>query len=111
MIDERHCDLTVLPVSSSETVGDHRHALRYLDLSKRCLALICGIAGQTILFWEPAKVDQYFQDLRAILAPTTLEQRFNPLDAGAEMSSLEMVYGGLVAIHESLLKESRDKCH
>jgi hypothetical protein len=111
MIDEGQCELRVLPVSATDTVGDHRYALRYLDLSKRCLVLIRDIAEHAALCWDDATVDLYFQDLRAILAPTTLEERFRHEEAGDEMSSLELIHVGLLALHEPLMKETRRKCH
>jgi hypothetical protein len=102
----------ILPVSASDTVGDHRHALRYFELSKRCLVLIRDIAESAALCWDPATTDTLFQDLRAILGPTTLEDRFcSGNSADDEMSTLRSIYEGLAAIDESARKGGATPCH
>ena len=107
---ENNYQRTVLPVSASDTVGDHRHELRYFELSKRCLALIQDIAERAALSWDPTTTDLLFQDLRAILGPTTLEERFS-VDSANETSSLRAIYEGLVALDASSKDYGAKQCH
>jgi len=108
---EKNYQSTVLPVSASDTVGDHRHQLRYFELSKQCLALIQDIAERAALSWDPTTTDLLFQDLRAILGPTTLEERVCPVDSTNEMSSLRAIYEGLVALDASSKDYGAKQCH
>jgi hypothetical protein len=110
MIDDTTFELSALPVSASDTVGNHRHELRYFELSRRCLVLLRDIAEHATLMWDSVVAHEFFQEIRTILSPTTLEQRVC-MDQDDAMSSLEMIHTALVWLHKSLKEYQAKQCH
>jgi hypothetical protein len=101
----------VVPISNSDTVGDYRLELRYFQVLKRCLVLVRDIADAAALSWDSETTDSFFQDLRGVLARTTIEQTCRPMEKEEAISSLETIYAGLIEIAENLPACKREICH
>ena len=102
MNNENDSERALVTVSASHTVGDHKCELRCFELTKRCLVLVRDIAERATRSWDAETTDAFFQDLRTVLAPTTIQQSYQLMKREDATSSLEKIYRDLVEIAENL---------